>query len=474
MPPSIPSATLAQLFLDLTRTVPELPGDDLTPGLKRDTLYTRGLFLRPEARLPAPSTENPLVRTVAARARIVSGDAQTSCPDVRALLANRASLPKPLFAELLVLGGVCAVATGNPSGAALAGQLARDAGYRGPITLNLLEAHNTAGAKPLVAGTLAGVDAALLRHDTRRVPDRHLATATPAALAVLAVADSIAVPTRLAAAERAAQLAIITPATLAKTYEAAIALRVADPVTSATRRARLYLKIRDNRAFLQRARNIRAFLDSARTDGLYLPALEVVAPFAAELPKIPEIGWFAQTGIETAIAAGEPDQATAWADFGEQLDVRPRNGYSGWRALIAVTGGAGKTNSASLEPLERMALERKFKPDDLHRLATVLDALNLHVPIGLWNAASATPQPKSGHLPPTGVLRKLADASKARATGPTVMLAIATLGPDGPAKANILALGDTIRALVRLGRTKAARRLAYEAIFDTWPRAPVN
>jgi hypothetical protein len=94
------------------------------------------------------------------------------------------------------------------------------------------------------------------------------------------------------------------------------------------------------------------------------------------------------------------------------------------------------------------------------------------VPIGLWNAASATPQPTTGFLPPTGVLRQLADASKARALGPTVMLTSATLGADGPAKANILALGDSVRALVRLGRIADAHALAFEALFESWPRTP--
>ena len=43
----------------------------------------------------------------------------------------------------------------------------------------------------------------------------------------------------------------------------------------------------------------------------------------------------------------------------------------------------------------------------LHRLVTVLDALDTQVPIPLWEAASRTPQPTDGHLPATGVLAEL-------------------------------------------------------------------
>jgi len=100
----------------------------------------------------------------------------------------------------------------------------------------------------------------------------------------------------------------------------------------------------------------------------------------------------------------------------------------------------------------------------------VLDALNYQVPIALWNAANASPQPKGGHLPKTGVLRELADAAKSRQLGPTVLLTAATIGAEGPGGANILALGDAIRALKRVGRETEARRLAFEALFDIWPR----
>jgi len=109
-----------------------------------------------------------------------------------------------------------------------------------------------------------------------------------------------------------------------------------------------------------------------------------------------------------------------------------------------------------------------------NRLATVLDALEYNVPIPLWEAASRTPQPAGGYLPETGVLSELQQASKKQEFGRTVLLVMKTLGPDGAEGANLLALGDAIRALKRAGIEADARRLGFEALFASWPRTIVN
>jgi len=110
--------------------------------------------------------------------------------------------------------------------------------------------------------------------------------------------------------------------------------------------------------------------------------------------------------------------------------------------------------------------------DVLHRLATVLDALDVDVPMGIWEAAGRTPQPASGYLPETGVLADLAQSAQRKDTGRTVLVAMRGLGPNGAEGANILALADTVRALKRAGLEPDARRIAFEALFAFWPRVP--
>jgi len=43
------------------------------------------------------------------------------------------------------------------------------------------------------------------------------------------------------------------------------------------------------------------------------------------------------------------------------------------------------------------------------------------------------------------------------------------LGPQGPAGANLIALGDAVRALKRVGLDQEARRLGFEALYAHWP-----
>ena len=107
----------------------------------------------------------------------------------------------------------------------------------------------------------------------------------------------------------------------------------------------------------------------------------------------------------------------------------------------------------------------------LDRLATLLDALDVDVPIALWDAAGRTPQPAGGYLPETGVLAELAEAAKHGEVGHTILLAMRALGPYGPAGAHVLALGDAVRALNRVHLYGDARRLALEALLPAWPRA---
>ena len=54
--------------------------------------------------------------------------------------------------------------------------------------------------------------------------------------------------------------------------------------------------------------------------------------------------------------------------------------------------------------------------------------------------------------------------------GTTILLAAAAFGPDGPQGAHMIALGDGLRALKRVGLDAEARRLAFEALYTHWPR----
>ncbi|MEO1265916.1 MAG: hypothetical protein AAFV26_09435, partial [Pseudomonadota bacterium] len=284
---------------------------------------------------------------------------------------------------------------------------------------------------------------------------------------------------RVLASEAAAARHLIDPPELAQAYDAAAADVSGRPRLDGdtpASRIGLWQAIQQDRAFYQRTRNIRAFLNSARRAGFHDAALRLVAPAVADVPRIAEIGWFAETAIEVHIAAGEPEPARAWASFAVGRDPRSGGDLGHWQALIAVADPriGPQEGSRSLATLIPTVQRGRFAPTALHRLATVLDALNYNVPIEVWDSANRTPQPTDGALPETGTLRNLADAAKARDISRTSLLVMAALGKDGPAGSNLLPLGDSIRALQRVGQRDAARALAVEALLPVWPRAVVN
>jgi hypothetical protein len=171
--------------------------------------------------------------------------------------------------------------------------------------------------------------------------------------------------------------------------------------------------------------------------------------------------------VEVALAGGDLDLARRWAESAANLQH--------WLALIDLADpNARQMRQSGLLYLEDLAARGRLGSAALHRLVTVLDALEITVPLRLWEAAGRLAQPTGGHLPETGVLAELAQASQQRETGRTILLVMRALGPDGPDGANALALGDSIRALKRGGLDADARSLAVESLFAVWPRTSGN
>jgi hypothetical protein len=432
---------------------------------------------------------DPVAQLIEARTSLELGEREAGCSAAKALAGSSAEMPKRLKAEAIVLAGYCAAAGGNHAGAGIAAELARENGMddaSGPAMLDAL----AMGNRPeLPQGRRIGlVELGMMELAGGADRAAVMASASPSLLAFLA-RDSRADPAmRLAAAEAAAAVNAIKPADLATAYRAdGAAAGGAEPGGSdpshgqsmgsdprgltPNDRAALFRAIEAERTPQKKTRQIRAFLDSARRAQVYWPALLVMAEALRTLEPAPEIGWFAETAVEIALVSGDHERARAWIAAAAQANALQGN-LDHWLALIdiaAATDGSGR--AAHLDSVERLALTGRFDPVLLHRLATVLDALGTHIPVPLWEAASRTPQPAGGHLPDTGVLTALLEASKRKEFGHTVLLAMQALGPAGAEGAHLIALGDSIRALKRAGLETEARSLSLEALFAGWPRA---
>jgi hypothetical protein len=426
-----------------------------------------------EAVLSRTGSSGPLVNMLRARRDIGLGRREIGCQGIAALAAPSSGLPGRLKGEMQLLSGYCAAAGGHTQAAALAADLAREEGVEAELPLAVLTGF-AGGTKPKLSlparvllldyrflELLGPVNAAL-------VFDR----AEPALLSALAVDTELSAPLRIAAAEAALGLNALAPELMAEAYRQTSltgaggvdpAVTTADP---ALRHALYFQAIKAARPAMQKARFLRAVLEDARRRGAHLQMARVLAPLIADLAIIPDVFWFADTALEAELIAGRFDLARRWAEAAN---------LKHWLALIDVADPQRRGGRlASLGPIAELAQGGRLGGETLQRLATVLDALDIDVPIGLWDAANRAPQPASGHLPETGALADLAQAAQRGDAARTILLLMRALGPAGAEGANLLALGDGLRALRRVGLEADARQLALEALVAAWPRMAAN
>jgi hypothetical protein len=301
-----------------------------------------------------------------------------------------------------------------------------------------------------------------LKLDGKPIKAKLAAKASPELLFRLARDQDVAPELRLAAAERAASLNVIAGYELARAYREAAAKLPEGAKSGPALRARLFASFENAPSANIRAESIGALLASARDQGIEVPVAQALAQAAAGLVEDPQADFFAETGVRIAALAGDEDSAWAWIDTGGE---RMRS----WQLLLAASDPQGPRAEAALAAGIDIALKGGLPPPLLHRLVTVLDALDYEVPMPLWDEASKTPQPQDGDLPPTGALTSLKQAADAGDVGRTMLIAAAVLGPNGAKGAHLIALGDALRALKRVGLDAEARRLGFEALYAHWP-----
>lgn len=481
IPPKSPALHALWLRLITSNVTPPRGGEanQHFMALRLETLYRSGLLEEAMREVEAMPPGNPLVATLAARNEIGLGQKEKGCAAAQAGGPLVGAYPRHLKGEAALISGYCAAVAGEAAGAGLAAGLARESGLTESAGLRALDAI-ALGITPKIPAdqSIALLDYRLIEAAGGTIePAAILKQAAPSLLAALALDPGTPPALKLAAAEQAAQVNAIKPETLAAIYRALAppADPAADGVNTAERRAALFVAAETEHTPFRKVRLIRSFLDEARRSGHFLTALRMIAPASESVAFAPEIGWFAETGIEVALAAGDYDRARSWATFAAAVSGNGNGSLNHWLALIDIADDrAAGDRGASLRYVETLAVHGRLDPTLLHRLATVLDALEYNVPIPLWEAASRTPQPAGGYLPETGVLSELQDAAKKREFGRTVLLAMKTLGPNGAEGAHMIALGDSIRALKKAGLEADARRLGFEALFASWPRAIVN
>ncbi len=455
---------------------------------KLDALYRLG-FLREAADFRIPATYNrdgpdwARLALIRSRAKIALTGSKEACSDARDIIAQANALPTQDKHAAILMSGYCAALSGNSAAASLAADVAREQAGFDPAGLAALESASQSSRVRISATTKLSPLSYRLLQKAGAGPEQLIsATADIPLLAAMSQDSNLPAAARIEVTERATNAAISPVATLASAYLGATggsdieqmrSGREANTDSPSQRRANMYLAAIHQQTPLRKVRLVRAFLDASRKTSNYQTALELMAAPVESLRPVPEIGWFAETAIEILLISGRHRQARDWLKLAEGSDPRGPQALAHWAALIDIADWKARSNRGrSLQSLERMALRGDFRPAELHRLATVLDALDYHVPIPLWEVASRTPQPSTGHLPATGLLSDLQKATSARDATRAILLVLHAIGKDGPSGAHMIALGDSIRSLKRLGMEKEARLLGLEALFPEWPRAP--
>jgi hypothetical protein len=434
-------------------------------ALRLEALYRSGLVA--EADAAALESTTPLLMLLAARSALAAGDKDDACRRLRGAGNLQGEIPASLKGQAILMTGYCAAIGGNASAAGLAAEIAREEGVPRSPGLDALDAiASGSNARFAPSASITLIDQRLAAMAGGLAAQDVIDKGEPALLTALANDSDTPADLGLPASEAAARLHAVNPGELAAIYRAngRSGASLADSAgDDPLLRASLFKSAEAEGDPRRKAQLMQAFIDAMRRHGLAFHAMTMLAPALQTLTPSPELGWFSATAAETAIVAGNYASARTWSDL-------PNTGLAHWAALADIADPANGNRGARLADLERMALSGGFSADTLHRLATVLDALLYQVPIPLWDAASQTPQPNDGYLPPTGVLSELQDAARKQEFGRTVLLVMQSLGPDGPERAHMITLGDSIRALKRAGLETEARRVAVEALLGTWPR----
>lgn len=443
-------------------------------ALRLEVLYRSGLIGLAEEEIAKRARDSAqgssgVATALAARNALALGSTERACTLGKSSALAQGALPPNVKAQAILLSGLCAAIDKDTASAGLAADLAREQGVGQSPGLEALDAI-ASGTKPKLTPpkTVTVLDYKLIGQAGRMDPKDVIGKAEPALLVGIAADTAVPAETRLLAAEAAARLNAISPGDLANAYRALAGAEA--QAAGPAHRANVFKALEAEQTPIRRTRDIVSFLDDMKHDGLRFQALEIVAAATAKLNPQPEISWFSETAAEIAVASGNFGMAKRWIALGGANGTE----LTHWLALADIGDASAAQHGESLAALEPLAVSGRFTPEALHRLATVLDALNYNVPIPLWDAASRTPQPNGGYLPPTGVLSQLQDASKKKEFGRTVLLAMQALGPAGAEGAHMIALGDSIRALKRAGLEADARKLGVEALLASWPRTATN
>jgi hypothetical protein len=266
---------------------------------------------------------------------------------------------------------------------------------------------------------------------------------------------------RIAAAERAARLALIDPAVLGAAYDALkMTAKEREAAAKASgdtlrRRAALYQSARQAADPAQRAKLIQQALGPARGDPNWPAKARLYAPMLRTLPQHSAPAAAAPAFARALFLAGEAEAARPWVALARANTADPALAASlpGLALLSALSG----VSEPSWSPAARRFIEAPAPGPEGQRLAIIARLVA--------SDGGAAPQaaPPSGGFFDPGLGLALRNAAAARRIGETVLFSLIALADRGPGSADPGALSEALSALRQIGLEAEARALAIEA-----------
>ena len=469
------SPVLAGLWRRLMLSEEEPAGGQ--PGqffaLRLDGLYRAGLLKDATALLArAPKPADPQQTASGARVLMGLGDDARACNAVKTIPLSGGPLKGRIRNDALLMVAYCAARDKQPNHASLAAEVLRDQNFAEPLALAVLDSIAESKTPKLPrTDNLTLIDYKFMSLLGKVPVERVLPRATPDLMVAIANDPSAEASTRVAAGEAAVRINALDEADLAGLYRTVAVPAAPAAANAGLQRAGLFQAAETEQTPNRRAALVHQLLDLARRDGLLMPVARAIAPLTDQLRETPDLAGFTETAIETLLAAGKYDHAVGWTLFGGTEAGPGGNPLLHWMTLIDIADAEGHVpHGSSLQYAEDLAAGGALSPIMLQRLATVLAALQYEIPAPIAQGSQNVAKADQGKPPEPSLLPRLQEAATKKAIGKTVLLAIATMGPGPATSVHPQALGETIHALAAAGLEADARRLAFEALYDAWPR----
>ncbi|GAB6054513.1 hypothetical protein JCM17960_33330 [Magnetospira thiophila] len=406
-----------------------------------------------------------------------TGEAPRAC----ALAAEKVSQnDNPFWQKTLVF---CQVLAGESDKAGLSIALLRETGHRDDAFFLLTDAMVSGGAEPLKS--LPGatpLHMAMASAAKLKLPASVAETRDPGVLKMAAENETLDLPVRISAAERAEAAGALATEQLRALYvqhpftreEMSNPLSRARDLGGAAGRALLYQAAQAQGIAAARAEVMAEALSLARNAGSHAQAARVYLALLIDQQPTGDLDWFGPEAVRAFLAAGEPDRAARWMLLlraSARTDPKAEQALIDLMPLARLAGGAIGT-SWTPEDLARWHDRTLSREDGATVLAgfgraalmfSLLEATGETVPDAYWLDLLAAPPQLLSAPPNAAAWTGLDRAVRARQRGEVALYSLILLGEAGPGQANPPVLHKVVGALQSTGLPQDARAIAVEA-----------